>query len=417
MTDAKPLSATALRDAIRNGETTAAELWDGCRDTIAAKDPEIRAFVSLKDAPNDTNASGPLSGLPVAVKDIYDTADLPTGYGSPIYQGNQPAWDAATVAFTRAAGGQVIGKTVTTEFAYFFPGPTRNPRDPRRTPGGSSSGSAAAVAAGMVPLAFATQTAGSTIRPASYCGIAGYKPSFGLLPTVGIKTFAWSLDTVGLYGAKVADTAFFASALTGRHLEIGDEVPAPRIGLLRTHLWHEASDEMQAAIESAAGDAERAGATVGDVEMPEILARADEAHGVIFAHEGAHALAHERRLHRDRLSDVLNTLLDTGEGFTPEDHDRARATAKKARLQLLDVFRRYDVLLTPAAPGVAPMGIEATGTPQFNRLWTLMGNPAISVPGKENAEGLPLGVQIVGPAGADAETLAAAHWLERAMRG
>jgi Asp-tRNA(Asn)/Glu-tRNA(Gln) amidotransferase A subunit family amidase len=251
------LSALDLARRIAAGELTPARVLDLCAQAIAAHEPEIGAFATLdlpraqQQAETPGLAQRPLAGLPVGIKDIYDTADMPTAYGTPIYAGHRPASDAAMVMLVRRAGGVIAGKTVTAAFASREDAPTRNPRDLARTPGGSSSGSAAAVAAGMLPLALGTQTGGSTIRPAAYCGIAGYKPSFKLFPTVGMKCFSWSLDTVGLFAAGVADVAFAAAAISGRDLRVDGRAPlVPAVAILRTD-WDEASSPMQSAIEQA----------------------------------------------------------------------------------------------------------------------------------------------------------------------
>ena len=251
------LSALDLARRIAAGELTPRQVIDRCAETIAAREPEVGAFATLdiEGARRAAEAPGlaehPLAGLPVGIKDIFDTADLPTAYGSSIYAGHRPVTDAAMVMLVRRAGGLIVGKTVTAEFASREPAPTRNPLDLAHTPGGSSSGSAAAVAAGMVPVAIGSQTGGSTIRPAAYCGIAGYKPSFKMLPTVGMKCFSWSLDTVGLFAARVADVAFAAAAISGRDLRVdGRPPPVPAIAIVRTHLWDEASAPMQSAVEA-----------------------------------------------------------------------------------------------------------------------------------------------------------------------
>ncbi len=418
----QPVSALEARDAIARGETSLAEIRADLAKRIATHEPDVLAFACLSPATRPLPESGsppaPLSGLSVAVKDLFDTHDLPTEYGSPIYRGHRPPADASIVTRLRALGADIAGKSVTTEFAYFTPGPTGNPHDIGRTPGGSSSGSAAAVSAGFVHAALGTQTAGSIIRPAAYCGVAGYKPNFGLFPTMGVKTFAASLDTVGLFAKSVADVAFVAGGLSGRRLAVDrpSETP-PRVGLYRTPHWNDASADMQAAIDTAARRAERAGATLVDLGDPEELAAADDAHGVIFAAEAADALADEHRRHRDRLSAILLDLLDRGAGTRVDTLDAARATTKAARLLLVDLFKTVDVILTPSARGAAPRGLSATGTPQFNRLWTLMGVPSVNVPGLTDMSGLPLGVQIVGPAGQDAATLVHADWLERLIAG
>src|SRR6202035_5426787 len=282
------LSALDLARRIEAGELTPRAVVDMCAEAIAAREKDVGAFVVLdlvaarQAAENPKLAGTPLRGLPVGFKDIFDTADFPTQYGSPIYAGFQPRADAAAVALTLRSGGIVIGKTVTTEFATMVPALTRNPHNLAHTPGASSSASCAAIAAGMLPIAFGSQTAGSVIRPASFCGVAGFKPSYRLIPTVGMKCYAWHLDTVGLFAANVADVAYAATAITERPLRVDEKAPAaPRIGLLRTHLWSKASAAMHAAIDTAARAAEAGGATVTDLELPEILQDAYRAQFVI----------------------------------------------------------------------------------------------------------------------------------------
>ncbi len=415
------LSAVALAREIETGAATAADIIDRCKAAIDDQESLIGAFETLDlDAArfNAEKAEGPLFGLPVGVKDIIDTADLPTRSGSPIYLQNQPATDAAIVSLVKRAGGVVAGKTVTTEFAFFQPGKTRNPRVPGHTPGGSSSGSAAAVAAGMLPLAIGTQTGGSVIRPASFCGVAGYKPTFTMLPTVGMKTFSWTLDTMGLFGAGVADAAFFAAALTGRDLRVdGTELKAPRIGIAQTHIWHEASGEMRVAVETAARLAEKAGASIREVTLARSFSDAFAAHQTIQDYEVNQALAFERDRHGEALSLILRDTLDAGRAIAPEDYDHALAQAGKGRHALGEAFADVDVLLTPSAPGAAPEGLASTGSSIFNRLWTLMGTPTVNVPGLANGRGLPLGVQIVAPRGKDRRALEAAAWLEGVLAG
>jgi Asp-tRNA(Asn)/Glu-tRNA(Gln) amidotransferase A subunit family amidase len=361
-------------------------------------------------------ATRPLRGLPIGVKDIYDTADLPTRYGSAIYAGHRPKADAAMVALIRRAGGAVIGKTVTTEFASLQPAGTRNPHNLAHTPGGSSSGSAAAVAAGMVPIALGSQTGGSVIRPAAFCGVVGFKPSFRLMPTIGMKCFSWSLDTVGLFAASVADAAFAAALISGRDLRIDSTEPAaPRIALVRTQSWPEASASMQDAIARAAHAAEAAGAKVTEVELPPIFETATQAHGTIQDHEACQALADEIDRHRDQLGPILREQLDKAAAITPAAYDDARRLARQARRAFVDFMEGIDVLLTPSAPGAAPLGLNSTGKPTFNRLWTLLGTPCVNVPGLFDSAGLPLGVQIVGRFARDRLALEAAEFLQRAL--
>lgn len=420
----RPLRALELANEIEAGALTPAAVVNRCAEAIAACESEIGAFAALDiertrrraEAAADRLMRAPLRGLPLGVKDIFDTTDLPTEYGSPIYAGHRPAADAALVSMIDRAGGLLLGKTVTTPFAFLDPAGTKNPRRPAHTPGGSSSGSAAAVAAGMLPLAIGTQTGGSMIRPAAYCGVAGFKPSFRLLPMVGCKHFSWSLDTAGIFAVSVADAAFGAAAITGRDLRVDRAAPAaPRIGLVRTHLWPEASPAMRGAVETAAKAAEKAGATVGEITLPAIFEDAFRIHATIQDYEAYRALAFEYDRHRDRLQPLLRRLLDEAATVTPAAYDDARRTAKRARKALAEVMAEVDVLLTPSAPGAAPHGLGSTGTSVFNRLWTLMGTPCINVPGLDDPDGLPLGVQVVGRFAGDRAALEAALFVEQAI--
>jgi Asp-tRNA(Asn)/Glu-tRNA(Gln) amidotransferase A subunit family amidase len=418
------LSALDLARRIEAGELTPAAVLDKCAEVIAAREAEIGAFIALdlegaqQRAQDPTIAAGPLRGLPVGVKDILDTVDFPTGYGATFYTGHQPASDAALVSMIRRAGGIVLGKTVTTELAHLRPGKTRNPHNPAHTPGGSSSGSAAAVAAGMVPVAVGSQTGGSVIRPAAYCGVAGFKPSYKLLPTVGMKCFSWHLDTAGLFAAGVPDVAFAAAAITGRDLRVDRGAPAaPKILLLRTHIWNQASDDMRGAVEKTARAAEAAGAKVTDVDMPQILMDAWHAHGTVQDYEAYRALAHEYDNHREELGPLLRGLLDSAAGVDAHTYDAARRITKRARQALGELMNGADVILTPSAPSAAPYSLASTGPATFNRLWTLMGTPCVNVPGLRDDTGLPLGVQIVGRFGQDREALEAARFVEVALAG
>ena len=415
------LSAFNLARRIEAGELTPRAVVDMCAEAIAARDKEVGAFVVLdlvaarQAAENPKLAATPLRGLPVGFKDIFDTADFPTQYGSPIYAGFQPRADAAAVALTLRAGGIVIGKTATTEFATMVPAVTRNPHNLAHTPGGSSSGSCAAVAAGMLPIAFGTQTAGSVIRPAAFCGVTGFKPSYRLIPTAGIKDVAWHLDTAGVFGAGVADVAFVTAAVTGRDLRVDRSTPAPpRIALVRTHLWPQASAAMQQAVESAARSAAAAGATVVDLTLPPILEEAYAAQFVIQDYETFRSRAFEYDRHRDQLGKELRDSLDAAAAITADAYDTARRTSSRARQVFADTMADYDVILTPSAPGAAPHGLGSTGNPMFNRLWTLMGTPCVNVPGLSEGE-LPLGIQIVGRFGRDRAALEAALFVERAI--
>ncbi len=415
------LSALDLARRVDGGELTPRAAVELCADAIAAREPEIGAFVALdldatrRAAEEPRLAATPLRGLPVAFKDIFDTADFPTQYGSPIYAGHRPRADATAVALTRRAGGNIIGKTVTTEFASLVPSGTRNPHNAAHTPGGSSSGSAAAVAAAMVPLAFGTQTAGSVIRPAAFCGVAGFKPSYRLIPLVGVKDVAWHLDTAGLFGAGVADVAFAAASILDRDLRVDASAPtAPRIALVRTHMWPQASAAMQNALETAARIAAAAGAKVAEITLPPALQDACQAQFTIQDYESVRALASENDRHGDKIGKQLREQLHRAAAISAEEYDAARRTASRARRLLADAMAEHDVILTPSAPGAAPRGLGSTGDPMFNRLWTLMGAPCVNVPGFYDGD-LPLGVQIVGRFGRDKAALEAALFVERAI--
>ncbi len=417
------LSALDLIRRIAAGALSPRGAVELCAQAIDAREKEIGAFVTLdldaarKRADEPGLAATPLGGLPVAFKDIFATADLPTQCGSPIYAGYQPRADATAVVLTRRAGGNMLGKTVTTEMASMVPAGTRNPHNLAHTPGGSSSGSAAAVAAGMVPLAFGTQTAGSVIRPAAFCGVAGYKPSYRLIPLVGVKDVAWHLDTAGLFGAGTADVAFAAAEILQRDLRVDRAAPAaPRIALARTHLWPKASAAMANALETAARIAAAAGAKVTDVTLPKELENAYGAQFVIQDYETFRTLAFEYDRHRDLIGQQLRDQLDRGAAIPADAYDAARRTASRGRQVFADTMADYDVILTPSAPGAAPRGLESTGDPAFNRLWTLLGTPCVNIPGLFDDSGLPLGIQIVGRFGRDRTALEAALFVEDAIK-
>ncbi|MFS8035656.1 amidase [Xanthobacter sp. AM11] len=417
------LHARDLAAAIRAGRTTPRAAMEQVAAAIAAHDGQVQAFAALDlDAALAASAAAgladlPLAGLAFGAKDILDTRDLVTAYGSTLYAGYRPRTDAPVVAMTRRAGGILAGKTATTEFAFLEPAPTRNPHHPGHTPGGSSAGSAAAVAAGMLPLALGTQTAGSVIRPAAFCGVTGYKPTFRMLPTLGMKTFSWHLDTIGLFAARVRDVAFAAGAITGRDLDIADDpAVAPRIGIVRTARAGEAGADAHRALDAAARTVEAAGARIRDLDLPPELEAADAIHGVIQDFEAALALGDELAFGRERLSPRLAAHLTAAAAIPADTYDTARRTAKRARHALGDLFGEVDALLTFSAPGPAPEGLGATGSPLFNRLWTLLGCPAINVAGLVAGNGMPVGVQVVGRFGRDRQLLAIAELVESAIR-
>ena len=418
------MAALAAVRAIARGELSAETLVRDCLARITAREPEVGAWIQLdadlalgearlRDA---AVPRGALHGLPLGVKDLIDTVQYPTSYGSPIYAGHRPAWDAACVARARAAGAFVLGKTVTTEFATFHPGKTANPHNPACTPGGSSSGSAAAVADCMVPLAYGTQTAGSVIRPAAYCGVVGFKPSFGLISRAGVKSLAESLDTIGVFAREIADAALFAGVLAGREWLPPDHPATPRLGLCRMPAWDQAEPAAKAVFEDAATRLGRAGARLADIGLPGEFQQLVLAQGEIMAHEASHALADESVRHAELLSDRLKTLIDAGRGVPPERYDGHLRLARHCAALLDAVFADVDVVLSLSAPGEAPEGLGATGDPVFNRIWTLLGLPCIHLPFGRGPRGLPLGVQVIGRPGGDRSLLEAAAWVGGILR-
>jgi Asp-tRNA(Asn)/Glu-tRNA(Gln) amidotransferase A subunit family amidase len=385
---------------------------------IRAADANLKAFAALRDEDSARRLAqqpqGPLAGQLVAVKDIFDTADLPTCYGTAIYAGHQSATEAAMVGIIRRAGGLVIGKAVTVEFAYLYPAATLNPAAPGCTPGGSSAGSAAAVAAGLVPLAIGSQTGGSTVRPASFCGIAGFKPTFGLLPTAGMKSFSWSLDTVGLFARTVGEVSRFAQAVSGMRVEVCPPAsPASwTVGIPRSYPWGEVSASAAQALALAAQRLREAGARVVDVELPAWAADCFVAHDAVQGWEAVRALAWEIETALDRMSPVLRDYLVQAHSISDESYAAAQAAAARSRLACAQWLPGVDVLLTPSAPDEAPRGYATTGSSTFNRAWTLLGTPCLNVPGATGVNGLPMGLQVIAPPGEDSRCLAAGVMLE-----
>lgn len=427
MTKFNTVSATEAAKHLAQRAITAEALVRDCLARIEEREPTVQAWafldpeLALEQARElDRGPSrGPLHGLPVGVKDIFDTFDMPTEYGSPIYKGHRPAADAAVVALTRRAGGVILGKTVTTEFATFPPGKTRNPLNAAHTPGGSSSGSAAGVADFMMPLAFGTQTAGSVIRPAAYCGVVGYKPTYNALARGGVKTGSDTLDTVGVFARSVADAAFFVSALTRRpELQASQwSGAAPRVGMCRTFEWTRTLPEMAEVMERAASALAKAGARVAEVSLPEPFAGMAAAQATIMRFEGACNRADELMRHPDKLHPKLAELCRQGFEITGSEYAHAQALAGECRGRLAEAFGDCDVLLAPAAPGEAPEGITSTGDPVMNAVWTLLYAPCVTVNAGKGPKGLPVGLQAVGRIADDARTLAAAEWIQlRLMR-
>ena len=409
------MSLSALVAARDNGHATPELMVKLARDAIARRDGEIHAFTHVAEFPTIV-ADAPLSGIAIGVKDVFDTFDQPTAYGSEAWRGHRPEVDAAIVALARRRGATMIGKTVTTEYAFFEPGPTVNPHNPAHTPGGSSSGSAAAVAAGMIPAAIGTQTGGSIIRPAAFCGIAGYKPSYRLLPAFGMKHFAPTLDTVGLYAASIADVALFAELLTGRDLAASPvEASQATIGIYFCAELDTADAPMRDALERAAEAAVAAGFKVVAVAELDPLVTARAAHTTIQDFECGLVCGPDLARFEGLLSARLTATILSGQDISPADYDRARRAAKRGRKATANIFDTVDVLLTPSAPGAAPLGLASTGDPRFNKLWTLMGTPAVNIPGFSDADGMPLGIQAVARFGQDKALLSIASALQTAV--
>jgi amidase len=417
------LTASEAAAGIADGKFTSEALVRACLDRIAAVDPEVKAWIFLDPERALSQARaldrgprrGPLHGVPFGLKDIIDTVDMPTGHGSPIYAGRQGARDAACVAACRAAGGVVLGKTVTTEFAHRHPGATRNPWNTAHTPGGSSSGSAAAVGARMVPVAFGTQTTGSTIRPAAFCGAVGYKPSYGDFPVTGVGDNVPSFDTLGLIARSVDDLALFRYVVMGLPQRPLGEVAVKglRVGFCRGAFWGKAEPATHALLERTAEALAMAGAKVADFAMPDGEAALTEDVRKVSGFEFARVMTYERLYHGDKLSrDLLDGRAADGLRCSYEDYRASERVIQDYRRRLEATMEAVDVLLTPSAPGEAPEGIGRTGDAIFNNLWTTTHVPAVTLPAGFGPKGLPLGVQLVGRLHQDHRLLEAAKAVQ-----
>ncbi len=430
------MGAAEAARAIGDGAITSEELVRACLDRIATRDLEIHAFAYL-DADyaleqarradrwrHEGHALPSLHGVPVAIKDVIDTADMPTEHGSPLFAGNRPKRDATIVAALRDVGAIILGKTVTTEFALFHPGPTQNPRAPGRTPGGSSSGSAAAVADFMTPLALGTQTAGSVIRPAAYCGVHGFKPTYGLISRTGVLPQSPELDTVGMFARSVEDIALLADALTAYdpadsamwprsrsrlHDVAMQPVPAkPRFAFVRSPAWGEAEDVTRQAFAELATEL---GDRCEEIELPPAFDRAIEFQRTIQMAGVAAYLGPYQGRGEGAVSDVLSQRIEEGGRIPAASYIEALAARRILEATLDHIFNDFDAILTPATPGPAPEGISSTGSPVFCALWTYLLVPAITLPLLE-ADGLPMGVQLIGRARDDGRLLRTGRWLE-----
>jgi len=413
------LGAAEAARRIAAGELSSAALVAACLERISEREGTVRAWAHLdagaalaQARERDAEAPrGPLHGVPVGVKDIVDTADLPTERGSAIHAGRRPGADAACVSRLRAAGAVILGKTVTTEFAYFSPGPTRNPADPARTPGGSSSGSAAAVADAMVPVAIGSQTAGSVIRPAAFCGTLGLKPTRGLVDLTGVMALSGNLDTLGWFARDAEDLALLGAVLADDWPDAGEPGGAPAFALVRTPWWDRADPDAQGAVTRAADRLASAGARVRHLDLPERFAALPEAQEALMAFDMARSLAHEHEHHAGELSAVLRALLERGHTIDRAVAEGAVALGAECRALLAEHLEPGETLLVPAVSGEPPAFDDGiTGDPFFCRPWTLLGVPALSVPGATGSDGAPVGVQFVAPGRADAALVAAGAW-------
>jgi len=437
MTDAADLGTAEAARLIASGELSSEELVAACLARIAAREPEVQAWAFLdpelalaearmRDAERARgHGTGPLHGVPVGIKDIIDTADMPTENGFLGHGGRRPGADAACVRQLRDAGAVILGKTVTTELANRVAGRTRNPVDPAHTPGGSSSGSAAAVRVGMVPAALGTQTGGSVIRPASYCGVHALKPSFGRISRVGIAMQSDPLDTIGTYGRSVEDVALLAEVMMASdpadpdcrprsrpplaRMAVAEPERRPRLAFVRTPVWGQGDVAMHAALE---GFAARLGADCEEVVLPEAMAEAWKWHRTCQYYGMARYFGPLRDRYGDLMSPRLSQHVVEGREISEVDYRQAIANRLTVDAALAPIFDRFDAILTPASPGPAPMGLMSTGPATFNAFWTYAGTPCVNLPLLE-AGGLPLGVQLVGRAGGDGPLLRTARWLER----
>jgi len=402
------LSVGQASVALASGQITSEALVNDCLQQIQKREADVqawafiepdRALAQARQRDNEERRS-PLHGIPVGVKDIIDTSDMPTAYGNSRHKGHQPSHDAEIVSLLKKAGAVIMGKTVTTEFAYFTPGPTCNPNNLAHTPGGSSSGSAAAVADLHVPFALGTQTAGSMIRPASFNGVVGLKPSFGTLPYKGTHTLAGSLDTLGLFSRTIGDQRLLLTALAP-HLQIANGPEAPVIAVCRTAYWEQVDTEMQNAFDAHVACLRENGIQCVEYELPAMFTDLADAQRLIMAVEAARALQNEYQEHRDSLGFFTIELIEEGLAVTPEEEAAARNLAARCRYRLDSIFASYNLIMTPPALGAAPAGIDRTGDPILNRIWTFLGNPVLSYPIARTADNLPIGIQLIAPFGQD----------------
>ena len=419
------LSATEIAEGVRSGAFGAEAVAESCLERISASDGAVMAWEFLDPelvrrqarAIDASGHAGAMAGVPVGIKDIIDTSDMPTAMGSPIYAGNRPQRDADCVALLRAAGAIIVGKTVTCEFAGLTPGKTANPHDPGRTPGGSSSGSAAAVADCMVPVALGTQTGGSVIRPSSYCGILGYKPSFGTFSLAGVFPAAPSLDTLGLHARTVDDLGLAASVLARRSRgPVAPPARPPVVGMVRTWLWDEARPETRRAVERAARCLEASGARVLEVKLPGEFRELAGVRGIVNSVERAVTLRDAWAGDRERISAGMRKTVEEGLAVSQPEYEDALRLMQACRKASEEAFGDCDIFLTPAVDGAAPPGLGDTGSPRFQALWTMLRTPVVTVPAGPGPGRLPVGIQLVARYRQDDLLLRAARWARDTLR-
>lgn len=419
------LSACDASRRIATGELTAEALVTSCLERIGERETTVQAWAYIDPdaalmqarALDREPRRSRLHGIPVGIKDVIDTHDMPTQYGSKIYTGHQPDCDAACVAQIRELGGLIMGKAVSTEFATRIPNKTRHPQDPSRSPGGSSSGSAAAVADFMVPIALGTQTSSSIVRPAAYCGVVGYKPSFGLINRAGLKFLSESLDTIGSITRTIPDAAMIVEELAGATPTSFEQVEKlkPRIGLCRTPWWEAADDASQANFEQAARRFAAAGASVTEVTLDASFAALNGMQVELSSYEFYRALTFERTRHAEQISPHLLSRIAAGGKVTRQRYEECVTATRQARQRIADVFRNFDVLIAPSAPGEAP-GLDNTGDPVFGLLWTLLRLPCLTLPFGLGPSGLPLGIQFIAASGRDNTLFMNAEWSMRSLQ-
>ncbi|MDJ0958019.1 MAG: amidase [Arenicellales bacterium] len=430
------LGAIQAAEAIQAGKITSEELVQACIDRIEEVDGTVQAWAYFNPesaleqarkchrAHQEGRSLGPLHGVPVGIKDIFDTDDMPTEDGTILHIGRRPLTDASVVSQLRSVGAIIVGKTVTTELAVYAPGKTTNPHDPTRTPGGSSSGSAAAVASLMIPVAVGTQTNGSIIRPASFCGVVGFKPTYGLISRHGVLRLSRPLDQVGVFARSVEDAAFFAEQITvfddrdpdmrpkGRPSLLAtalDEPPlTPRFAFVKSPVWDNAEDDMKQAFDELVDEL---GKNVEEVSLPKPFDDAVAMHQTLMYADLAKSFSREYEQGADRLSTSLKAMIEEGQTYLAVDYNRAMEHREGFNELLNGMFEDFDAILTPASNGGAPVGLDSTGDPVFSTIWTLCGTPAISLPMLQGESGMPMGVQLIGPRGDDARLLRTARWL------